>query len=216
MIKKFQHVYGVVIGLTLLTITLISSTLQGIETTKKKNPETVGIPGTELAIVHTSEGPKCYEYPKFYVIEAELTDSVGSDILVKFKKDDKEQMKCEYVVNKLDYEVKNEWAEYFFGISGNFMFLESSTGPDPRGLMIYDLVQRKKMYETSFSGPIVLEKDDKLLFWQETGEASKENCPDYEKIASGGLTAVIETKVILDLNNFTISATKETRCAARQ
>lgn len=182
---------------------------EGVKNTVES--EIVGIPGTKRALKYRCDDVTCYEYPQYSVIIG-----ANGDMLVKFKQGDEEMPPCEYVVNKGDYEVKNEWAEFFFGISGNLMFVDSGTGPDLRDVMIYDLTQRTKVYETSYSEPIVLTENDTLSFWLETEEASKENCPEYEKFTSMGLGAAIETKAVLDLNNFILTKSQETRCVARQ
>jgi len=108
---------------------------------------------------------KCCQSPDYFVIEASLIDSVGSDILVKYKKDYSDEIECKYIVGPTDFEIRNEWAEYFMGIRNNFLMLDSGTGPGPRGLIIYDLSKRKKLYETSCSCPVEYISDSKLSFW---------------------------------------------------
>ena len=54
-------------------------------------------------------------------------------------------MACEYVAKPDDLEIRNEWAEYFLGLQGDLLILDSGTGPDPRGLIIWDLKKQKKV-----------------------------------------------------------------------
>ncbi|MBW2227617.1 MAG: hypothetical protein JRG99_09970, partial [Deltaproteobacteria bacterium] len=107
------------------------------------------------------------------------------------------------------------WGENFAGVAGDFLILDSTTGPGPCGLIIWDLKKRKKVFEGSWSDPIEI-KDDSIIYWTETGEATDDNCPERAKWESHGLGAAIETKVIFNLFDFSVSKTKETRCSPRQ
>jgi hypothetical protein len=74
-----------------------------------------------------------------------------------------------YLPGQGDFEIRNEWAEYFAGLKGDLLILDSTTGPGPSGLTIWDLKKRKKVYEGSWSDPEE-SKDDSLVYWTETGE----------------------------------------------
>jgi len=149
------------------------------------------------------------------VVAKDLEGKGGMDILVKYKSKVDEKLLCRYVVENKDFEIKNEWVEYFAGLTGDFLILDNATGPGPSGLTIWDLKKRKKVYEGSWEGPVEI-KDDSIIYWIETGEAIDDNCPERAKWESHGLGAAIETKVILDLSDFRVSKTKETRCSPRQ
>jgi len=158
---------------------------------------------------------KCYESSNYFVIAKEVQGKVGTDFLIKYKSKPDEKLFCGYTFGNNDFEIKNEWAEYFAGLKTDLLLLDSTTGPGPSGLTIWDLIKRKKVYEGSWSDPEE-SGNDSLVFWMETGEAYDNNCPERAKWESHGLGAAIETKVILDLSDFRISKTKETRCSPRQ
>jgi len=162
-----------------------------------------------------SNGITCYESAKYLVVAKEVQGEVGTDFLIKYKSNPREKLECSYVLGKDYFEIKNEWAEYFAGLMHDLLILDSTTGPGPSGLTIWDLVKRKKVYEGSWSGAEET-KDDALVFWTETGEATADNCPELEKWKSQGFDAAIETKVILNLTNFQITETPHTRCSPRQ
>jgi hypothetical protein len=157
----------------------------------------------------------CYESAKYLVVAKELREEIGTDFLIKYRSNRSEKLECSYVYEKEYFEIKNEWAEYFAGLKGDLLILDSTTGPGPSGLIIWDLVKRKKVYEDSWSGAEET-KDDTLVYWTETGEATDSNCPELEKWKSQGFEAAVETKVILNLTNFQITKTPQTRCSARQ
>lgn len=157
----------------------------------------------------------CYESPKYLIISKEVQGRTGSDILVKYRHRPEEKFACNYIIGKNDFEVRNEWAEYFAGLKDDFLILDSTTGPGPSGLTIWDLTKRKKVYEGSWSDPEEI-KNDSLTYWMETGEASDNDCPELKDWTSKGLGAAIETKVILNLSSLKISRTQEMRCSPRQ
>ncbi len=157
----------------------------------------------------------CYESPKYLVIAKEVQGRTGTDFLIKYKSRPDEKLSCNYIFGNNDFEIKNEWAEYFAGLKDDLLILDSTTGPGPSGLIIWDLKKRKKVYEGSWSDPEE-SKNDSLVYWMETGEATDNNCPELKNWESHGLGAAIETKVILNLSNFKITKTQETRCSPRQ
>jgi len=157
----------------------------------------------------------CYESADYLIVGKETWGEVGTDFLVKYKKHPGEKATCTYDPGKGSFEIKNEWAEYFAGLKGDLLILDSTTGPGPSGLVIWDLKKREKVYEGSWSGAEE-SQDNSLVFWTETGEATPENCPQLGEWTSLGLGGAIETKVILDLSTFRLSSTGETRCSPRQ
>jgi hypothetical protein len=179
-------------------------------------PVSVTAAGSDKQII-TAESIQisCYESSKYFVITKEVLGKSGSDCLIKSKSTPDEKLSCEYTFGTNDFEIKNEWAEYFAGLKGDLLILDSSTGPGPSGLTIWDLNKRKKVYEGSWSDPED-STDDALIFWLETEEASDDNCPELKEWKSLGLEGAIETKVILNLTDFEISKTQTRRCSPRQ
>jgi hypothetical protein len=157
----------------------------------------------------------CYESAKYLIVGKEVQGKLGTDLLIKYKSNPREKLLCDYVPGNEDFEIKNEWAEYFAGLKNDLLILDSTTGPGPSGLTIWDLAKRKKVYEGSWSDPEE-SKDDLLVYWMETGEATDTNCPELEYLKSQGLEAAIETRVMLNLSDFRITKTPQTRCSPRQ
>lgn len=158
---------------------------------------------------------QCYQSPKYLVVAKDAETGVGTDFLIKYKLTADEKLPCSYVFGNNDFEIKNEWAEYFAGLTDHLLILDSTTGPGPSGLTIWDLNKRKKVYKGAWSDPGDM-TDASITYWAETGEATNVNCPERVEWESGGLGAAIETKVILNLVDFSVAKTKETRCDPRQ
>lgn len=172
---------------------------------------------TLVPVATAEEIATCHESSRYMIVEGS-TGEVGTNFLVKYKRQKGEPPVCKYVVNPGDFEIPNEEAEYFFGLQGNLLILDSGTGPDPRGLIIWDLSKKKKVYTGTYSGE---EEEAKIKpgymeFWLETGRATDENCPKAKEWRANGLGAAIETWVRLDLSDFTVTKSSKTRCSPRQ
>jgi hypothetical protein len=163
---------------------------------------------------YESDTVGCYRTPKYVVVEKPVKDGVGTDFLIKYRSKAEEKASCAYLFTDGDFEIKNEWAEYFAGLTGDLLLLDSTTGPGPSGLTIWDLGKRKKVFEGTWSDSIVGE--DSILYWMETGEATEENCPELAEWEAMGLGGAVETRVVLRLSDFSLSDTAETRCSPRQ
>ena len=165
----------------------------------------------------------CHDSPKYFIVESGLTDSVGSNFLVKYKTSDTQKIQCSYIVKDSDFEIKNEWAEYFLDLTNDFLILDSGTGPPPRGLIIYDLAQRKKVFTDSYNNftdsgiQSLTIKDSILTYWSPVDtEPTSQNCPELAEYSSMGLGAGIEAYVSVDLTNLTKKELGEYRCNPRQ
>lgn len=161
-----------------------------------------------------AEQPACHESPQYLIVERS-TGEVGTDFLVKYKSPRAGAIACKYTVAAGDLEIKNESAEYFLALQGDLLILDSGTGPDPRGLVLWDLKKRQKAWSGTYSEPMEV-KPDHLAYWMETGEANDANCPERKEWESHGLGAAIETRVRLNLSDFSVTKFADTRCRSRQ
>ncbi len=169
----------------------------------------------EEAPAMLADGSVCSEHGSYLVIERTLGDSVGTDILVAEVLEGSTRV-CAYEVLPGDFEVKNEVAEYFLALEDNFLILDSGTAPEPRGLIVYDVTQEEKVFEDTYSSPVMVE-DGTLRYWHtSTTEPTAAHCPQLTEWESYGLSAAMESLVELDLNTLEITELDELRCAARQ
>jgi len=156
----------------------------------------------------------CYYNSKFFVITKD-SDVIGKEFLIK-KTTDSEKVPCDYTVATGDFELKLQ-ATYFLALEKDFLILDSGTAPDPRGLSIYNLNSNREVYLGRYSKPISIEKNT-ITFWSPTEKIkpTTENCPSLEEYTASGLSAGIESKVVLNLLDMTIKELGEYRCSARQ
>jgi hypothetical protein len=165
---------------------------------------------------NTSGEISCKDSSDYFVIIKSLNDSVGSDILVKYKAEKNQNLPCEYVVNKNDFEIKNAQAEYFLAISDHFLILDSGTAPYPRGLIVYDLNARKIVFTDKYSAPFSA-NGNFINYWNPTKTApTSPNCPQLADYTKNGLGAEIEASTTLNLSNLTKQNLGEYRCSAVQ
>ena len=185
------------------------------ETSPIKTAKSTSILVTKSSAASANEAT-CNESPKYFVVEENHTGDVGTDHLIKYKTTESQHFECKYVVEKTDFEIKNEWADYFLALENNFLILDSGTGPATRGLIVYDLTKRANVFSDTYSRPIIV-KDSTIDYWAETQEkATQANCPELATYEGGGLGAAIDTHVILNLSTLTKKELGEKRCDARQ
>jgi hypothetical protein len=159
---------------------------------------------------------KCNESKNYFVIEKAVTDSVGSDILVKNKDATHQNIKCEYVVAKGDFEIKNISAEYFLAFTDNFLVLDSGTAPEPRTLIVYDLRSQKKVFTDMYAKPVTIVGDTISYLSVTAVKPTSTNCPKLKEYTSNGLGAVILSKVSVNLTTLVKKDLGVAECRATQ
>jgi hypothetical protein len=161
-------------------------------------------------------GLECHDSPKYFAVEKGLSDSVGSDILIKYKTNSGQTFPCAYEAETADFELKNVEAEYFLAFTDNFLILDGGTAPEPRKLIAYDLRSRKITFTDFYAKPVIV-SGDSITYLSKTGKKPTEkNCPNLKEYTANGLGAVIMSEVTVDLLS---SAKKETdvfECRATQ
>ena len=93
--------------------------------------------------------------------------------------------------------------------------LDSGTAPEPRGLIVWDLRQRRKIFAGTYASPHAI-KPGHIEYWLESAAATDRNCPARQQWATLGLGAAVETQVRLRLADAQILRSRRTRCSQRQ
>lgn len=172
----------------------------------------------------------CHISSDYVVVSKQIPDSVGSDILVKYRNANSgvpgdmsgslNVGACDYAARSGDFEIKNQNVEYFDKLVGRYLVLDSGTGPDIRGIIVYDLNKKSKVYEGLKAGGKVAVSGATLTYWepQQQVAVTAANCPklgEYEKL---GMGAGIQAKVTLTLGDDSMVQKEagETECVMRQ
>lgn len=150
-----------------------------------------------------------------YRVVAKRVEPLGSDFLIRKTDYDAGTLPCVYEVKPGDFEIRNEQAEYFLALLDSHLILDSGTAPEPRGLIVWDLDTRRKVYSGSYSPPYSIDRDG-IRFWVGSGAASDANCPQAAGWREQGLGAALEAEVRLDFSDYQVVRGTGTRCSARQ
>jgi hypothetical protein len=156
----------------------------------------------------------CHASADYFVIERE-TGALGRDFLIKPRHVIHAIPACFYATAPADFEIRNEAAEYFLALQGHYLILDSGTAPEPRGLIVWDLRQRRKIFAGTYASPFAI-KPGHLEYWLESAAATDRNCPARQQWATLGLGAAVETQVRLRLADAQILRSRRTRCSQRQ
>ncbi len=169
------------------------------------------------ALDNKAYSENCVSNDKYFVVSKDVLGSVGSDILIKHKSSPKQNISCEYNKSNGDLEIlDNESASYILALEGNYLLIDSGTGPDPRGLSVYDITKGKIVFSDKYSQPVDI-KNNSISYWaQSSEEANPINCPKYNEYKGFGGSAVITAHVSLNLSNLTKTDLGEKRCSYQQ
>jgi len=152
---------------------------------------------------------KCYRHARYIVVERDLIDQVGTDLFIRSRA----AGRCDADSLPGDIVIRNEWAEYFAGLRGDVLILDSGTGPDVRGLIVIDLQTRRRLLETSYVELAAGPDTTSIGIWN--GFYLDRPAPGC-KPPTGGLEPGIDSLFTLDLRTGVIRYAGQTRCASRQ
>jgi len=164
----------------------------------------------------TTPSIECFDSAKYFAIQKGLSDSVGSNILIKYKKTPSDKFPCTYTVASGDFEIKNVQAEYFLAFTDNFLVLDKGTAPEPRGLIAYNLNSRKIVFTDSYAKPVSVEGDSITYFSKTNVKPVLENCILINSYTSSGLGAVVMSRITVNLSSLTKVDSGMTKCIATQ
>ena len=182
----------------------------GTSTALAQQPETEAriVDPVELDSNSTSR-TKCYRHARYIVVERELVDRVGADLFIR----PRAAGRCDADSLAGDMVIRNEWAEYFAGLRGDVLILDSGTGPDIRGLIVIDLRTRRRLRETSYVELVAGPDTTSIGIWN--GFYLDRPAPGCRP-PIGGLEPGIDSLFTLDLRTGDVRYAGRTRCASRQ
>jgi hypothetical protein len=155
----------------------------------------------------------CNESPDYLAISRRIIGETGSDLLIKYKMSAGQKISCNYFVEKNDFELKNNGgANYFMAFEGKFLIMDEGTAVNNRGMNIYDLSKKSKIFSDRYSSGEPIIKNNTITYWINTNEvATIENCPQLYN--SGG---AIVAQVSLDLSTLIRKDLGNKRCAYQE
>lgn len=130
----------------------------------------------------------CYVFSN-YIIKTKTGEDVGEDIMVYNRPANKVASGgCKTVGNPY-LTIKNPDSNYFFGLSDDYLFIDSGTGASVRGLEIYNLKTKKSVLTAEYHETFQLLPNNIVLF-DKTAEKGGliKNCKQAAKIKRDGMT----------------------------
>lgn len=123
-----------------------------------------GMKGTETPVFHqSSETRKCYVFGE-YVVKTNQPAGEGDDISVyKRSSSTSAKMACK-TTGKAYLFIKDSDNNSFFGIAKSFLFVDSGTSGESRGLAVYDLPSRKSIINEGYAGEAKLVNGKFLIY----------------------------------------------------
>ena len=201
-----------------LMLLLIAGVIQAVSFAQSKK-ESIGVKGTEVPAAHQKKKQgQCYVFNKYVILTTETEDGVGEDIRIALRggSSDAKQL-CDDKSAKTYFIIKNDDSNFFFGLFEDYLFVDIGTGPEPRGLSVFDLSKKKKIYDASYNTPIKIGAGPTLDFWMPLEkDLPKKQCPQARKWEAQGLGFGFERRVILDLKSLKEQTIGQPRCTPRQ
>ena len=152
-------------------------------------------------------GVVCYHHARYIVVQR-ATKEVGSDLFVRPARSGR----CDADSLPGDFVWRNQWAEYFLGLRGDLLFIDSGTGPDLRGLIVIDLRGGRRLLETGYVGHLVAGPDSLTVGVWHGFELAKPaaGCPRTDMIPG------VDSLYWVNLRSGASRFANQTRCAERQ
>jgi len=179
----------------------------------------IGVQGSEVPAAHQKQKQsECYVFSRYVILTKETEDGVGEDIHIWLREPSSDPKRsCAGKSVNAYFTIKNDDSNFFFGLFGQYLFVDIGTGPEPRGLSVFDLSKKKKIYEASYNTPIKIGADGALDFWKPLEkDLPKKDCPQAKKWERQGLGYGFERRVIVDLKSLKERAVGLPRCTPRQ
>ncbi len=150
------------------------------------------IKGTEIpAFKKLDNTSNCYVYKKYVVKTTSENQDAGSKTEI-FKRQSASNLKtaCQ-TSGKSYFSTSDSDADYFIGLSNNFVFIDNGTSPDSRELKVYNLLTRQQVFKTEYSEwekPLMLTADRFLAFESNSQKDGRlKNCSQAAKWKKEGL-----------------------------
>jgi hypothetical protein len=152
---------------------------------------------------------QCYTHARHIIVERQFEGSLGSDLFARSR----ETGLCDADSLSGDLVVRNQWAEYFSGVRGDVLVIDSGTGPDLREVIMIDLRTRRRLLQRSYLH--LAPSTDSLRIGLWAGYYLDETAPDCPPPV-GGLLPGVDSLFTVNLRTGDVRFAGRTRCAVRQ
>jgi len=159
-----------------------------------------------------SPGVRCHRYDRYAVVEWESPDPEPVAIVRRSDQAESGIEDCTRDSLPGDFVVRNEWAEYFYGLWEDVLFLDSGTG-QIRSLILYDVPSRAQLLTLDAAGEMDgLVDSTTVKIWMLSGTGSRDLCPDIPAVLDVG----IDSLFAFNLRTLEFANLGDWRCHALQ
>jgi hypothetical protein len=173
--------------------------------------------GTKPPMLFHDGRAQLYFYPKYVVMQLPIADGVDSVVVFQMKASPLSPSVSQSIGDTV-YSSRFDYHEWFAGIQGDYLFFGFGAGdPGIGDIFVYDLTTRGLIEDAEFVDDVKLCGGDSLVFTELIeGEATKDNCPQFEKWTRDLLTPRLTEVVIYNLSTRTKTRTGQCGCTALQ
>lgn len=133
------------------SLLLVAFVVAGTVAVSAQDEDFNGMKGTETPLFQESSGAgRCLVFSK-YVVKTIQGEDIGESVSV-YKRGAATSLESSCQTANPAYLEVNDSENYFYGLSGSRLFIDSGTSVESRGLEIYDLGSRKSIFNESYSG----------------------------------------------------------------
>lgn len=200
---------------------VISSAAASAQKEAPAPPSVSLFPGTETPRVKQCPSGAAYIYKEYRIYVTQTPGSPGQDIYISKSpsppSDPCGPDKCGQYFPIRAGDLGG--ADYFSGISGDYLFIDQGTGPSYRTLSIFDM--RDKTYPLRAVRYADAGIEDGIFTYYETmdeveGALAKVPCPKASEWKRQGLTVVYEEQMSFDLKTGRQDSLRRFRCSPAQ
>lgn len=185
------------------------------------HPSVSLLPGTDKPAVTNCPDGAAYVYKEYTIYVIQNADFPGQDIHI-YKPPSPPGDPCGAGKGEKYFSIssgESGGANFFGGISGNYLFIDQGTGPSYRTLSVFDIMEKKfPLLALRYSGARI---EHGILTYYETrdevtGALEKIPCPAASEWKKQGLNIIYEEKMSFDLRTGKESSLRQFRCSPAQ
>jgi hypothetical protein len=179
------------------------------------------LPGTDKPEIKQCRDGAAYVYVIYTIYVMQDSDLPGQDIYI-YKPAYTPADPCGAGKGEKSFSITTRefgGANFFAGVSGNYLFIDQGTGPSYRTLTIFDMKEHTfPLLALRYTGARI---EQGSLTYYETRDAvrgalDKLPCPEASKWKKQGLGVIYEEKMSFDLTTGTVTSLREYRCSPAQ
>jgi hypothetical protein len=160
--------------------------------------------------------PLCHDSAAYRVVEQPAADGTGADVLVRERRSGDVAAPCAFDPRPGEFVIRRRDAERVRALVQSLLLLDNGTGPDGRRLVVWDLKQRRIVFESPYSKLVSADARGIVLWRATTLPPTAENCPQLAQWRAQLLGAAIEAQVRWSPGDDAVRELREQRCAPRQ